>query len=48
MKKYSTLKDFIGSHMIYTYDNGWEYEIYIKNEKQSITASMAEWLLAAG
>lgn len=32
MKKYSTLKDFIGSHMIYTYDNGWEYEIYIKNE----------------
>ncbi|MGL4334976.1 MAG: phenolic acid decarboxylase, partial [Lactococcus garvieae] len=28
MKKYSTLKDFIGSHMIYTYDNGWEYEIY--------------------
>ncbi|WP_270335618.1 phenolic acid decarboxylase [Lactococcus petauri] len=25
MKKYSTLKDFIGSHMIYTYDNGWEY-----------------------
>lgn len=33
MKKYSTLKDFIGSHMIYTYDNGWEYEIYIKNEK---------------
>lgn len=23
---------FIGSHMIYTYENGWEYEIYIKNE----------------
>lgn len=33
MKKFSTLQDFIGSHFIYTYDNGWEYEIYIKNEK---------------
>ncbi|PSW06788.1 phenolic acid decarboxylase [Photobacterium lipolyticum] len=26
------MKDFIGTHMIYTYANGWEYEIYIKNE----------------
>lgn len=23
---------FISDHMIYTYENGWEYEIYIKNE----------------
>ncbi|MGA3882378.1 phenolic acid decarboxylase, partial [Bacillus pumilus] len=22
---------FVGLHMIYTYENGWEYEIYIKN-----------------
>ncbi|RIP37005.1 phenolic acid decarboxylase [Staphylococcus gallinarum] len=28
----NTLKDFIGTHMIYTYDNGWEYEMYVKNE----------------
>lgn len=28
-----TLTDFIGRHVIYTYDNGWQYEIYIKNER---------------
>lgn len=28
----STLKEFIGMHMIYTYDNGWEYEMYVKND----------------
>ncbi len=22
---------FIGKHIIYTYDNGWQYEVYIKN-----------------
>nr|WP_263314397.1 phenolic acid decarboxylase [Mammaliicoccus sp. Marseille-Q6498] len=27
-----TLNEFIGAHMIYTYDNGWEYEMYVKNE----------------
>jgi phenolic acid decarboxylase len=26
------LQDFLGSHFIYTYENGWEYEMYIKNE----------------
>ncbi|WP_440135230.1 phenolic acid decarboxylase, partial [Chitinophaga sancti] len=26
------MKEFIGSHFIYTYDNGWEYELYVKNE----------------
>lgn len=26
------MEEFIGSHMIYTYENGWEYEMYIKNE----------------
>lgn len=30
-KKQDELKDFIGRHFIYTYDNGWQYEIYIKN-----------------
>lgn len=27
-----TMTDFIGSHFIYTYENGWEYEFYVKNE----------------
>ena len=27
------LTNIIGKHLIYTYDNGWQYEIYIKNEK---------------
>lgn len=26
------LDEFLGSHFIYTYENGWEYEMYIKNE----------------
>ena len=26
------LSGFIGKHLVYTYDNGWNYEIYIKNE----------------
>ena len=26
------MKNFIGTQMIYTFANGWEYEIYIKNE----------------
>jgi len=25
------LSGFIGKHLVYTYDNGWNYEIYIKN-----------------
>lgn len=25
------LQGIIGKHIIYTYDNGWQYEIYIKN-----------------
>lgn len=27
------LTAFVGKHLIYTYDNGWQYELYIKNEK---------------
>lgn len=26
------LNEFLGSHFIYTYRNGWEYEFYIKTE----------------
>ncbi len=31
-KHFKTLADFIGTHFIYTYDNGWEYEWYAKND----------------
>ena len=31
MKHFKDLSDFIGTHFIYTYDNGWEYEWYAKN-----------------
>ncbi|CCF60504.1 hypothetical protein KAFR_0K01500 [Kazachstania africana CBS 2517] len=27
------LSGFAGKHIVYTYDNGWNYEIYVKNEK---------------
>jgi len=26
------LSGFVGKHLVYTYDNGWNYELYIKNE----------------
>lgn len=27
------LDELVGKHLIYTYDNGWQYEIYVKNER---------------
>ena len=27
------LTAFLGKHFIYTYDNGWQYELYIKNDR---------------
>ena len=24
---------FVGKHIIYTYANGWKYEMYLKNER---------------
>ena len=27
------IKAFIGKHVIYTYENGWQYEMYIKNAR---------------
>ncbi len=27
------LTTFIGKHFIYTYENGWQYELYVKNER---------------
>ncbi|KPI84256.1 Phenolic acid decarboxylase [Leptomonas seymouri] len=26
-----TVEDFVGTQLIYTYENGWEYELYVKN-----------------
>ena len=31
-KEFHTLENFVGTHFIYTYDNGWEYEWYCKND----------------
>ena len=30
--QFKDLSDFLGTHFIYTYDNGWEYEWYAKND----------------
>lgn len=30
--KGKNMNEFIGSHFIYTYANGWMYELYVKNE----------------
>lgn len=32
MQEFKTFADFVGTHFIYTYDNGWEYEFYVKND----------------
>ncbi|KFI94320.1 phenolic acid decarboxylase [Bifidobacterium stellenboschense] len=32
IRRFDTLDDFLGTHFIYTYDNGWEYEWYAKND----------------
>ena len=31
MSNVKDLAGLIGKHLIYTYDNGWQYEIYVKN-----------------
>lgn len=31
-RTFKTLDDFLGTHFIYPYDNGWEYEWYAKND----------------
>ncbi len=32
--KPAEIAPFLGKHYIYTYDNGWQYEFYIKNERR--------------
>ncbi|ANY13101.1 phenolic acid decarboxylase [Latilactobacillus curvatus] len=31
-KQFKELEDFLGTYFIYTYDNGWKYEWYAKND----------------
>ena len=31
-KMSSDLSGFVGTHFVYTYDNGWKYEWYARNE----------------
>ena len=45
---FKTLDDFVGTHFIYTYDNGWEYEWYAKNVIHVIIEFMKEWLQEDG
>jgi len=42
------LNRIAGKHLIYTYANGWQYELYVKNPRRSTTASTAAWSAAAG
>ncbi|RKD92832.1 phenolic acid decarboxylase [Mangrovibacterium diazotrophicum] len=32
MKDIKDLNEFLGAHFLYTYDNGWKYEFYVKNK----------------
>jgi phenolic acid decarboxylase len=32
-ERIAQLKPFIGKHLVYTYENGWQYEIYVKNSQ---------------
>lgn len=35
------LSGFVGKHLVYTYDNGWNYEIYVKMKTPSTTVFTA-------
>ena len=42
--EFKELDDFLGTHFIYTYDNGWEYEWYAKKRPHGqTTAFTAAW-----
>lgn len=47
-KEFKTLADFLGTHFIYTYDNGWDTNGTLKTTIPLITAFTAVWSLAAG
>ncbi len=33
------LSGFVGKHLVYTYDNGWNYEIYVKTKTPGLPYS---------
>lgn len=45
-KQFKELEDFLGTYFIYTYDNGWKYEWYAKNDHT--TEFMVGWLQVVG
>ncbi len=42
------LSGFVGKHLVYTYDNGWNYEIYVKNENTWTTVFTVVWWATVG
>lgn len=42
------LSGFVGKHLVYTYDNGWNYEIYVKITPRWITVFTAVLWLTVG
>lgn len=42
------LSEFVGKHLVYTYDNGWNYEIYVKMAQRWIIVSTVGLLPIAG
>ena len=47
-KQFKTLDDFFRTHFIYTYENGWEYEWYAKNDHTVDYRIHGEWQLDVG
>jgi hypothetical protein len=39
---------FVGKHIIYTYENGWQYEIYVRNDRTLDYECMVAWSADAG
>lgn len=42
------LSGFVGKHLVYTYDNGWNYEIYVKTKTPRTTVFTVVWLATVG
>ncbi|OXG27385.1 hypothetical protein C360_06180 [Cryptococcus neoformans Bt15] len=34
------LSDIVNKHLIYTYDNGWKYEFWLKSERRIVYGTM--------
>lgn len=47
-KQFKTLDDFLGTHFIYTYDNGWNTNGMLKMITRLTIGFMVEWLPDVG